>query len=110
MRALPDKKGDGEETISHFQMMLWDYIDVMAEKAGASDRWTHDDNMAVQHLGWGMYTVTAPDTNDRRYTLVSLDRRLSGNDVFNRIKQVAPLCPLCSKALGILTAQKLKEG
>lgn len=97
--------GQIEQFAAEFQRDLWAYIDHVNERMSRDGRWTHDDNMAVQHLGWALYKVEG-----ERYVLITLNRKLSYEETIRRIRHMAVLCPLHQKALAILAAQTLKGG
>lgn len=72
-------------------------------------RWTHDDNRQAQTYGFMILAV--PEVKGAlRYAVVPLTRHTKAQDVEHKIVKLAPIDPLCAKALGILTAQKLAGG
>lgn len=71
--------------------------------------WTHDDNRQAQTYGFAIVAVPGVK-GELRHAVVSLTRRTSVKDVEHMIVKLAPIDPLCAKALGVLTAQKLAGG
>lgn len=76
------------------------------DKYDQNGRWTHDDNVAVQHLGWQM--LRPPGS--QFYDLYSL-RRSSGDGplLFKQMLRAAEHDPYAAKAVGILTAQRMEH-
>lgn len=64
-------------------------------------RWTHEDNEEAQKLGWMIIELPSKGAD-----LFSLDGR-PPSEIMSSITAMAHLIPVCAKALGILTAQKL---
>lgn len=72
-------------------------------------RWTHDDNRQAQTYGFAI--VAVPGAKDALcYAVVSLTCHTKVQDIEHKIAKLAPIDPLCAKALGIITAQKLAGG
>lgn len=113
MRHLPNPPrtegfSDPEAVINAYRRWFWmladydfDYVD--------PPRWTHDDNRQAQTYGFAILAVPGL-TGGLRYTVVSLTRHTKVQDVEHKIVKLAPIDPLCAKALGVLTAQKLAGG
>ena len=72
-------------------------------------RWTYDDNRQAQTYGFAILAVSGVK-DGFRYAIVPLTRHTKVQDVEHKIVKLAPIDPLCAKALGILTAQKLAGG
>ena len=70
---------------------------------GVGSSWTHDDNMAVQHLGW-MIAVPPGSTH---FDLFSLCAGVGPKAVMKNIIDAAPLDPYCAKAVALLGKQRL---
>lgn len=67
--------------------------------------WHHEDNMEASRLGWMM--VRPPGSPF--YDLFDLQQRRSPHVLAKLIADMAPISPLCAKALTILTAQCLSN-
>lgn len=113
MRHLPNPPrtegfSDPEAVIDAYRRWFWaladydfDYVD--------PPRWTHDDNRQAQTYGFCIYV--APDkTGGLTYALVSLSRYVSEATIEAKLVKLAPLDPLCAKALAVLSAEKLRNG
>lgn len=73
--------------------------------APKTNRWSHDDNMEAQPLGWMI--VTPP--NSSFLALMSLNPRTTSQELYKNIANMAPIHPLCAKAFAVLTAQQLEH-
>lgn len=65
--------------------------------------WTHDDNMESQALGWVLVDAGG------RLTLIPTGRAAADTTteaLLETVKRMAPIDPLCSKAVAALTAQR----
>lgn len=110
MRAMSN--GDRAEANAHeisadrLQTWLWHASSVKHawEKYDEQKRWSHDDNVAVQHLGWAMIRPPMSEF----YDLYSLHNAQKPWEVFVHLLQAADHDPYAAKAVGILTAQRLK--
>lgn len=69
-----------------------------------ADRWSHEDNQAMQPYGILMYA----DPNGK-YQLYSLRERVSERELIDRITRLAPICPYCAKAVVLLSIQRLND-
>ena len=69
---------------------------------GVGSNWSHDDNMAVQHLGW---MIAKPPGSDY-YELFVL-RQGHPSHMMKRIIDAAPIDPLCAKAVALLGKQRV---
>ena len=70
-------------------------------------RWTRDDNRQAQTYHFQIVAVRGP-TGEMRSVLIPLRQGFSVSDIEARIVRLAPYDPLCAKALGVITANKLK--
>ena len=70
---------------------------------GFDGRWTHDDNMAVQHLGW----MIAMSPNSQHFDLFSLIPGVRAASIMKTIIKAASVDPLCAKAVALLGKQRL---
>lgn len=106
----PRTQGVDHET-SHIALQKWIWSAVAggwSPTGGFTDqRWTHDDNMAAQPLG---FMITKPP-GSKFYELYSITRssvlRENANWLMKQLIEAASIDPLCAKAVGVLTAQKL---
>jgi hypothetical protein len=110
MRPMP--KPPGTEGISHeaavdaLQKWIWQCILAgWTPGQGNSERWGHDDNMAVQQRGWMIASPPGSDVLD----LFSLKRGVNPHEFMPSIVAAAPIDPHCAKAVGVLGAQRLKH-
>ena len=94
-----------EATAEALQKWLWQCIAGGWKPLSDGDiRWTHDDNMAVQHLGW---MIAKPPLSEH-FDLFSLLVGVSSASIMTKIVDAAPIDPLCAKAVSLLAAQRLK--
>ena len=70
---------------------------------GVGSNWTHDDNMAVQHLGW----MIAVPPGSTYFDLFSLRSGVGPKVVMKTIIDAAPFDPYCAKAVALLGKQRL---
>ena len=70
---------------------------------GVGSNWTHDDNMAVQHLGW-MIAVPPGSTH---FDMFSLRSGVGPKAAMKTIVDAAPFDPYCAKAVALLGKQRL---
>ena len=87
------------------QRWLWRCLAAGWNPLGDHDpRWTHDDNMAVQHLGW----MIATPPQSQHFDLFSLRQGVHVPSIMAKIVSAAPIDPLCAKAVALLGSQRLK--
>lgn len=67
--------------------------------------WHHEDNMEAAQLGW----MLARPPGSTLYDVFDLQHRRSPYTIAKLIAEMAPVSPLCAKALTILTAQCLNN-
>lgn len=95
--------------LANFQKYLFQKLLDGWEPTGDYKRWTHEDQQEAIQLGWML--VEAPDlgySND--LLVIGLRKEIVGDRLLTAIKNGASFIPICQKALGILTAQKLTRG
>ena len=86
------------------QRWLWQCVAAGLDPTGGVDhRWTHDDNMAVQHLGW----MIAMPPGSGHFDLFSLRPNVRASVIMNAIIAAAPIDPLCAKAVALLGKQRV---
>lgn len=71
-------------------------------------RWTHDDNRMA--LDYGFQIIVVPDkTGAISYHVIPTTRGLSEETITERVAKLAPLDPLCAKAVAVMAANKLRS-
>ena len=91
-------------TAGALQKWLWQCAAVGWDPTGGvGGNWTHDDNMAVQHLGWMI--VVPPGS--AHFDLFSLRPGIGPKAVMKQIVDAAPFDPYCAKAVALLGKQRL---
>lgn len=100
----PPPPGAHEASADALQRWLWQCLAAGWNPLGGTDPvWSHDDNMAVQHLGW----MIAKPPNSPFYELFSLHSHVHPSSIMKKIVSAAPIDPICAKAVAILGAQRL---
>lgn len=101
-----DEFGEHAADVERLQRWLWAAVKSgWSPTAPKNSRWSHDDNMAAQPLGWMI--VTPP--NSTFLALMSLKPRVTAQELYKNIAEMAPIHPLCAKAFAVLTAQRLEH-
>lgn len=86
------------------QKWLWQCVAAGWDPTGGVDsHWSHDDNMAVQHLGWMI--VVPPGS--AHFDLFSLRLSIGPKAMMKQIVDAAPLDPYCAKVVALLGKQRL---
>jgi hypothetical protein len=114
MRVLPNPPrtggfSDPEAVVNALREWFWALADLNVDFVDPP-RWTHDDNRQAMTYGFAIVAVPLAGSNGRKVTrmvLMSLKREVDLQSVEDRIKKLAPIDPLCAKALAALTASKL---
>lgn len=104
MRGMSDltREAIDDEFRNKIQRTLW--IDVVSGRwTPATPRWTHDDNMDAQPLGWMILQLPSG-----RLDLISLNPAAKPKEIFEAITQLSLINPLCAKAISVLAADKFK--
>lgn len=112
MRALPNPPRDAgfadpEAVVDAMRRWLWALADLGVDFTDPP-RWTHDDNRNAQTYGFAILAVADLASKQLVYKLLSLDRSVTNEQIEKRLVALAPLDPLCAKAVGILTGAKLR--
>lgn len=68
-------------------------------------RWTHDDNVAVQHLGW----MIAKPPHSPYYDLFVIRSPVAASVMMQTIVRMVDVDPLCAKAVAILIGQRMQH-
>lgn len=90
-------------SVEALQRWLWNCAAAGWTLTGdAPGTWSHDDNMAVQHLGW----MIAKPPGSPLYDLFSLTRA-SPAACMKVLLSAAATDPYCAKAVVLLTQQRL---
>ena len=86
------------------QKWLWQCVAAGWDPIGGVDsHWTHDDNMAVLHLGW----MIAMPPGSGHFDLFSLRPGVRASAIMKTIIAAAPIDPLCAKAVALLGKQRV---
>ena len=86
------------------QKWLWQCVAAGWDPTGGVDsHWSHDDNMAVQHLGW----MIAMPPGSGHFDLFSLRLGVRASSVMKTIIDAASVDPLCAKAVALLGKQRV---
>ena len=112
MRTLPNPPrtevfDDPEAVIRAMRRWFW----AIAERDYSFDdppRWTHDDNREAQDYGFNILFVEDPRRGTTHHALVPLVKGETSASIRAKIAKLAPIDPLCAKALAILTSLKLR--
>lgn len=90
--------------VDALQRWIWQCVVAGWDPMGdPGDFWSHDDNLAVQHLRWAL--IRTP--HSELYDLVCLDWGLSPSQTYKAIVRMAPVDNYCAKAVSILSKQRL---
>lgn len=68
-------------------------------------RWSHDDNTEAMALGW----MIAQPPGSEHLDLFSLKQDRTARMFMDEIVRLAPIHPLCARAVVILSAQRIKH-
>ena len=99
----PTDSGAHHASAEALQKWLWQCTAAGWDPLGSnSGIWTHDDNMAVQHLGW---MIVKPPGSD--YHELFVLRQGHPSHMMKRIIDAAPIDPLCAKAVALLGKQRV---
>ena len=116
MRTMPNSPRtealEHEVTVAALQRWLWACVaagwDPTSPTSGCtsptSGRWSHDDNMEAMQHGW---MISQPPSSEH-LDLFSLKRDVKPAQIMQEIVSLAPIHPVCARAVITLTAQKLK--
>lgn len=109
MRTMPNSPRteglDHEVAVAALQRWLWACVAAGWDPTNpASGRWSHDDNMEAMQLGW---MISQPPGSEH-LDLFSLKQGIKPAQLMQEIVSLAPIHPLCARAVITLTAQKLK--
>ena len=86
------------------QKWLWQCVKAGWDPTGGVDsHWSHDDNMAAQHLGW----MIAMPPGSGHFDLFSLRPGVRASTVMKTIIDAASVDPLCAKAVALLGKQRV---
>lgn len=106
MRTMPDPpRTDHEAAVAALQKWLWACVAAGWDPMSASGgRWSHDDNMEAMQLGW---MISQPPGSEH-LDLFSLKQGIKPAQLMQQIAGLAPINPVCARAVVALSAQKLK--
>ena len=109
MRTMPNSPRteglDHEVAVAALQKWLWACVAAGWDPTNpASGRWSHDDNMEAMQHGW---MISQPPSSEH-LDLFSLKRDVKPAQIMQEIVSLAPIHPVCARAVITLTAQKLK--
>lgn len=94
-----------EAAVATLQRLLWACVAAgWYPTSPTSGRWSHDDNMEAMQHGWMIFQPP----NSRHLDLFSLNRDARPAQIMQEIISLAPIHPVCARAVITLTAQKLK--
>ena len=100
----PIKVLDHAVNAEALQKWLWQCVAAGWDPAGGVDsHWSHDDNMAAQHLGW----MIAMPPGSEHFDLFSLRPGVRASTVMKTIIGAASIDPLCAKAVTLLGQQRI---
>lgn len=114
MRVLPNPPRtegftDPEAVVNALREWFWALAELNVDFTDPP-RWTHDDNRQAMPYGFAIVAVPLTGSNGRKGTrivLLSLNREVDVKAIEDRIVKLAPIDPLCAKALATLTTSKL---
>lgn len=114
MRVLPNPPrtggfADPEAVVNALREWFWALAELNVDFTDPP-RWTHDDNQQAMTYGFAIYAVPFIGSNGRmatRMALLSLNREVDVQSIEDNIKKLAPIDPLCAKALAALATTKL---
>lgn len=100
----PIEAPDHAVSAEALQKWLWQCVAAGWDPTGNNDgHWSHDDNMAVQHLGW---MIAMPPTS-KHFDLFSLRPNVRPHQIMKSIIDAAPIDPYCAKAVALLGKQRV---
>lgn len=100
----PVEAPDHAVSAEALQKWLWQCVAAGWDPTGGVDtHWSHDDNMAVQHLGW----MIAMPPGSAYFDLFSLRSGVRASEIMKKIIDAAPIDPLCAKAVALLGKQRV---
>ena len=101
---MPPSTHTPKPPIEALQKWLWQCVAAGWDPTGGVDsHWSHDDNMAVQHLGW----MIAMPPGSGHFDLFSLRPGVRASSVMKTIIDAASVDPLCAKAVALLGKQRV---
>lgn len=106
MRTMPSPpRTEHEAAVAALQKWLWACFAAGWDPTSpASGRWSHDDNMEAMQLGW---MISQPPGSEH-LDLFSLKQGIKPAQLMQQIVSLAPIHPVCARAVIALSAQKLK--
>jgi hypothetical protein len=109
MRTMPNpprtKALAHEEAVAALQRWLWACVAAGWDPMNpANGRWSHDDNVEAMQYGW----MIAQPPSSEHLDLFSLKRGVEPAQIMQEIISLAPVHPVCARAVVALAAQKMK--
>lgn len=106
MRTMPNPpRTEHEAAVGALQKWLWACVAAGWDPTTpASGRWSHDDNIEAMQLGW---MISQPPGSEH-LDLFSLKQGIRPAQLMQQIVSLAPIHPVCARAVIALSAQKLK--
>lgn len=109
MRHMPNPPRtealEHEAAVAALQRWLWACVAAGWDPTSPnSGRWSHDDNVEAMQQGW---MISQPPGSEH-LDLFSLKRGVKPAQIMQEIVSLAPIHPVCARAVITLTAQKLK--
>ena len=106
MRTMPNPpRTEHEAAVAALQKWLWACVAAGWDPTTpASGRWSHDDNIEAMQLGW---MISQPPGSEH-LDLFSLKQGIKPAQLMQQIAELAPINPICARAVVALSAQKLK--
>lgn len=106
MRTMPDPpRTEHQAAVAALQKWLWACVAAGWDPTTpASGRWSHDDNIEAMQLGW---MISQPPGSEH-LDLFSLKQGIKPAQLMQQIVSLAPIHPVCARAVIALSAQKLK--
>lgn len=106
MRTMPNPpRTEHEAAVAALQKWLWACVAAGWDPTTpASGRWSHDDNIEAMQLGW---MISQPPGSEH-LDLFSLKQGIKPAQLMQQIVSLAPIHPVCARAVIALSAQKLK--
>ena len=94
-----------EAAVAALQRWLWACVAAGWDPTSPTNgRWSHEDNMEAMQHGW---MISQPPSSEH-LDLFSLKRYVKPAQIMQEIVSLAPIYPVCARAVITLTAQKLK--
>ncbi len=101
---LPIEATDHAVNAEALQRWLWQCAAAGWDPTkGVDNHWSHDDNMAAQHLGW----MIAMPPGSKYFDLFSLCSGVRASAIMKTIIDAASVDPLCAKAVAVLGKQRV---